>query len=217
MSERIRIAIVDDHPIYREGLAGVLVPARGFAVVGHGSSAADALSIARKLKPDVMIVDVMMPGGGIAAAQQIATELPQVKVVMLTASESQDNVTAALEAGARGYIVKGIGGNELIDTLRAIQFGESYVSPVLAARMLMEMQRRPKHPVKPSDTTDLTHREEEILSLVADGLTNKEIAIRLDISEKTVKQHMTSIMQKLHCRNRVEAVNHLHQRRAAVA
>lgn len=214
MTDRIRVAVVDDHPLFREGVVSALEAGKDFTIVAQGASASDAISIARKHRPDLMIVDLGMPGNGITAARTIATEQPSVKVVILTVSESQDSVTAALEAGARGYVLKGVGGHELCETLRAIQFGESYVSPALAARMLMELQRRPKVSDRAVEASELTAREEEVLEAVSNGYTNKEIAIQLQISEKTVKQHMTSIMQKLQVRNRVEAVMHLQGRRA---
>jgi DNA-binding NarL/FixJ family response regulator len=154
----------------------------------------------------MMLVDITMPGGGIEAVRSISQNRPLVKVIMLTASERQDDVAAALEAGARGYILKGIGGGDLVNVLRSIHRGESYVSPGLAARLLTQLRRRPTEAEADDELADLTVREEEILGHVSAGLTNKEIAIRLGISEKTVKHYMTNIMQKLQVRNRVEAV-----------
>jgi DNA-binding NarL/FixJ family response regulator len=206
MTDTIRIAVVDDHPLYREGVVSVLQHAGGFNVVGQGGTRHDAISIANSHFPDMMLVDITMPGGGIEAVRAISENRPVVKVIMLTASERQDDVAAALEAGARGYILKGISGGDLVNVMRSIHRGESYVSPGLAARLLTQLRRRPADAEAEEDLADLTVREEEILGHVSAGLTNKEIAIRLGISEKTVKHYMTNIMQKLQVRNRVEAV-----------
>ncbi len=206
MTDKIRIAVVDDHPLYREGVISVLQHAGGFDIVGQGGNGPEAINIADSRGPDMMLVDITMPGGGIEAVRSISQNRPLVKVIMLTASERQDDVAAALEAGARGYILKGIGGGDLVNVLRSIHRGESYVSPGLAARLLTQLRRRPTEAEADDELADLTVREEEILGHVSAGLTNKEIAIRLGISEKTVKHYMTNIMQKLQVRNRVEAV-----------
>jgi DNA-binding NarL/FixJ family response regulator len=152
-----------------------------------------------------MLLDVSMPGSGLAAADTIARNWPNVKIVMLTVSESEDHVHQALASGARGYILKGASSTELVDTLRLIARGEHYVTPTLAARVLAAARRTSKVPVQEEPFPDLTRREEQILDRVANGLTNREIAKSLEIGEKTVKHYMTSIMQKLRVRNRVEA------------
>ena len=210
----IRVAVVDDHPVFREGAAVCLERAGGFEVVAHGASADDAMRIAADHRPDLILLDINMPGNGIEAARQISGAFPGVKSVILTASESEEHVAAALEAGARGYIVKGVGVADLVRTIRAVHCGESYVSPGLAARLLTQMQRKRASGKLEEAQPDLTSREEEILGHVSNGLTNKEIAKRLNISEKTVKHYMTNIMQKLQVRNRVEAVMSTRVRRA---
>jgi two-component system, NarL family, nitrate/nitrite response regulator NarL len=206
MGDRIRIAVVDDHPMLREGVAGTLKADAGLDVVATGGSGADAVRIAAEHLPDIMLLDVSMPGGGIEAARAIADSFPTVKTIMLTVSERQDDVVAAMEAGAHGYVLKGVTGADLIATVRAVNKGETYITPQFAARLLHEMQRakieKPVH--KPE--VELTHREEQILNEVSAGLTNKEIARKLTLSEKTVKHYMTSVLQKLQARNRVEAV-----------
>lgn len=206
MSDLIRVAVVDDHPVFREGAVTCLERAGHFEVVAQGGSAEDALRIAKEHRPDLILLDINMPGNGIEAARQISATQPNVKCVILTASESEEHVAAALEAGARGYIVKGIGIADLVRTIRAVHCGESYVSPGLAARLLTQMQKKRANGKTEDAQPDLTLREEEILGHVSNGLTNKEIANRLNISEKTVKHYMTNIMQKLQVRNRVEAV-----------
>lgn len=206
MTDRIRVAIVDDHPIFREGVAFTIRSSRAFEIVAEGASADDAIRIAKEQLPDVILLDVSMPGGGIEAARAISAACPVVKVIMLTVSEQEEDVTQALEAGANGYILKGTSGTDLLTTLQSVSRGESYVSPGLAARLLAVSMRNVRQTPRPSEQVDLTKREEQILELVARGLTNKEIANSLTISEKTVKHYMTNVMQKLQVRNRVEAV-----------
>lgn len=204
MSDRIRIAVVDDHPLFRSGVAVTLAADPRYEVVAQGGSAADAIRIAEQLLPDIMLVDITMPGCGLAASQKIAQSCPVVRVVVLTASESDEHVLAALEAGVRGYVLKGVSATELVRTLNAILVGETYVTPTLAARLLQQVRNKTVAQ-RTNDHASLTMREEEILAEVSQGLTNKEIANRLGISEKTVKHYMTNIMEKLQVRNRVEA------------
>lgn len=203
MPDRIRIAVVDDHPLYSHGVVEALRSNAAFEVVGQGATADQAVRIAGEQLPDVLLLDISLPGGGIEAARIIAARCPLVKVVILTASETEEHVVQALEAGACGYIVKGISADELIATVKGIQLGETYVTPSLAARLLARLSRRKAS--NENDIAALTSREEDILELVATGQTNKEIARKLGISEKTVKHFMTNIMQKLQVRNRVEA------------
>jgi two-component system nitrate/nitrite response regulator NarL len=177
----------------------------GIEVVGEGATAADALKVAEELRPDVMLLDISLPGGGVEAAASIARACPSVRAVMLTASESELDVASALQAGARGYILKGSSAAEVVETVRAIFKGESYVAPSLAARLLIQMGKR-NEVVANKPVSDLTAREDEILALVSSGMTNKEIANRLRLTERTVKHHMTSIMRKSNVRNRVEAM-----------
>src|SRR5215467_5107010 len=205
MSDAIRIAVIDDHPMFREGAVQTLTCIDGIEVVGEGATAEDALKVAEELRPDVMLLDIGLPGGGVQAAANIARACPGVRAVMLTASESELDVASALQAGARGYILKGSSAAEVVETVRAIFKGESYVAPSLAARLLIQMGRRGEV-VTAKPASDLTAREDEILALVSSGLTNKEIANRLRLTERTVKHHMTSIMRKSNVRNRVEAM-----------
>jgi two-component system, NarL family, nitrate/nitrite response regulator NarL len=206
MADRIRIAVVDDHPMLREGVASTLKADGGLDVVAVGGSGADAVRIAAEHLPDVMLLDISMPGGGIEAARAIADSFPTVKTIMLTVSERQDDVIAAMEAGANGYILKGVTGADLIGTVRAVSKGETYITPQFAARLLHQMQRKSTEKPAQRPEVELTHREEQILNEVSVGLTNKEIARKLTLSEKTVKHYMTSVLQKLQARNRVEAV-----------
>lgn len=205
MSHRVRVVVADDHPIFRAGVAQVLRAAGGFEVVGEAGDAPQALQMVQQLRPDVVLLDIVMPGCGLQAARDIIRTAPAAKVVFLTVSEAEENVNAALEAGARGYILKGASGTELARVLLAVCGGESYVTPSLAARLLTQLRQKPKLRER-NVLSDLTTREEQILAQVALGLTNKEIARSLSLSEKTVKHYMTNVLNKLQVRNRVEAV-----------
>jgi two-component system nitrate/nitrite response regulator NarL len=205
MIEPIRVAVIDDHPLFREGVAHTIQRSGALEVIGEGATADDAIRIAKAELPDIVLLDVNMPGGGVEAARAISNVCPVIKIIMLTVSESEEHVHQAMEAGVRGYVLKGTSGLELVNTLRAVARGEYYVTPRLAARILA-LSKRPAKAAEQEDAfPDLTKREEQILDRVARGLTNKEIAKDLQISEKTVKHYMTNIMQKLQVRNRVEA------------
>jgi len=206
MADRLRVVIVDDHPLFREGVVKVLLAEPDVEVVGQGGSAAEAIQLAVDLLPDLIMLDITMPGGGVAAAQQIAINCPVTRIVMLTASEEEDNVTAALKAGARAYVLKGVPARELVRILRAVWNGEAYVTPTLAISLLTEMSKSPAEPHRPGGLMgELTERERQILELVAVGNSNKVIGAQLHLSEKTVKHYMTNILQKLQVHNRVEA------------
>jgi DNA-binding NarL/FixJ family response regulator len=203
MTDRLRVAIIDDHPLFREGVVHTLRSAKALEVVGEGGSADDAVRIAREAVPDIVLLDVRMPGGGVEAARSIARACPVVKMIMLTVSEAEQDVAHALEAGAKGYVLKGTSGPDLIKTMIAVSRGEYYVTPGLAARLLTNGKK--PEAARTTELPDLTGREGQILAQVARGFTNKEIARTLALSEKTVKHHMTNVMQKLRVRNRVEA------------
>jgi two-component system, NarL family, nitrate/nitrite response regulator NarL len=205
MPDAIRIAVIDDHPMFREGAMQIFADTDDMRVVAEGATAADAVKVAEELRPDIMLLDLGLPGGGLEAAAIIAGTFPSVRAVMLTASESAFDVAAARTVGARGYILKGSSGAEVVETVRAIFNGECYVAPSFAARLPVEM---PMHyeSCAPTCANDLSGREEAVLSLVSIGMTNKEIATRLRLTERSVKHHMTSIMRKSKVRNRVQAM-----------
>lgn len=203
LQTRVRIAVIDDHPLYRAGTIHALMQAKGFDVVGEGATATDALKIAKELSPDVILLDLRLPGGGVEAIRNIARDCPNVRTVVLTVSEEAQDVAAALQAGARGYILKGSSGPDVVETVHAIVRGNSYVAPSLAARILINKAQI--EVVAVDNPHNLTSREEEIFTLVSQGLSNKQIARRLNCTERTVKHHMTNIMQKLNVRNRVQA------------
>ncbi len=205
MTDTFQVVIVDDHPLFREGVAGTLCAESDIEVVGQGETAADALRLGAELLPDILLLDISIPGGGLTVIPKIAAACPVTKIVMLTASEEEDDVVAALKAGARGYIVKGVAARELVRILRSIQAGEAYVTPTLAASLLSIMSGRQPGQHEDDPIQDLTERERQILELVAAGESNKEIGLALALSEKTVKHYMTNILQKLHVSNRVQA------------
>ena len=217
MSDTMQIVVVDDHPLFREGVAHTLATEPDIEVVGQGASAAEAVRLAQDLLPDLILLDIHMPGSGLEAAQTITATCPVTRIVMLTVSEEEEDLLAALKAGARGYILKGVPARELVRILRAVCAGESYVTPALAASLLREMTGSAPGARPAADPlNELTEREREILEGVAEGLSNKEIGQHLHLSEKTVKHYMTNILQKLQVRNRVEAAL-LAQRRSGRA
>ncbi len=204
MAKKIRMIVVDDHPLYRDGVVRTLHDSGLINVVGAGDNCDQAVQLGLDLCPDVALIDISMPGGGLEALKQLVKKQPDTKVIMLTVSESDSDVLTALNSGASGYVLKGVSGAQLIEIVTSVAAGGSYVSPALAARVLVAMQEGGSDP-KRSVVEDLTRREEQILRLVSKGKSNKEVAIELDLQEKTIKHHMTSILQKLKVRNRVEA------------
>lgn len=204
MTEKIQIIVIDDHPLFRDGVVNTLRAEQDFQVIAEGTTAAEAVKLAGEHLPDLLLLDINIPGGGLNVVQKISAISPVTKIVMLTASEEEDDVVQALKAGARAYVVKGVAARELKSILRAVNNGEAYVTPTLAAALLSDYKANSGAKQK-SPLDDLTERERDILELVASGKSNKEIAAKLFLSEKTVKHHMTNILQKLHVRNRVEA------------
>jgi DNA-binding NarL/FixJ family response regulator len=198
----IEILVVDDHPLFRSGVVHSLQMDPGFKVVGDVSTGQEALELATLLMPDVVLLDVNMPGwNGIVTAEKIALACPSTAIVMLTSSEDKDKLLAALKAGARGYVLKGISAKELAGVVRSAMAGEVYVSPTIASEMLISLTQ-----VKAADPMqELTDREREILALIGNGMTNREIGERIFLSEKTIKHYVTNILQKLQVRSRVEA------------
>ena len=205
----IRLILADDHPIFRDGLVQSIEETGEFEVVGVGESARDAVDLVARHQPDLALLDLSMPGGGISAARKISAAGGGVRIAMLTVSEDENDVTAALQAGAIGYVLKGVSAMELRRVLKRVANGEAHVSPTLAAQMLklMNAPRQAQH--NPID--DLTKREEDILRLVAKGLSNREVAEELGLQEKTIKHYMTTILGKLQARNRVEAALMAHR------
>jgi DNA-binding NarL/FixJ family response regulator len=216
VAKRIRIAIVDDHPMMRRGITETLSEPDDFELVGIGGSAHDAVELARDERPDLILLDIAMPGGGIEATREIVKSYPKVKIVMLTVREDRATVNAALRAGARGYIVKGVEGPELVSTLRLIHSGQYYVTPALAAQLLAENEGSASRSSTTSGSVAKpTAREQQIITLVGDGLSNQEIAEELALTESTIKHHMTRILQKLGLRNRTEVAIYVRDNKGA--
>ncbi|WP_275788687.1 response regulator [Pararhizobium gei] len=205
MTKNLTIAIVDDHPLFREGVMRILSEVDGFEVVGQGSSRDDAIRLCADLQPDILLMDISMPGGGLNAISPILDVAPAQKIVMLTVSEASDDVLAALNKGAKAYVLKGVGSETLAEIVRTVGAGETYVSPSLSARLLSSLATRQTDAANRNPLADLTAREHGVLQLVAAGLSNKRIALKLDVHEKTVKHHLTSIFVKLGATNRTEA------------
>lgn len=203
MSDPISIVLADDHPLFREGVAKTLNSADDIDVVGEASSGPEAVALVEDMLPDLALLDVNMPGGGLEAAKAITQRFPVVKVVMLTVAEEEDVVRLSLQAGAQGYVLKGVSGSDLVRILRDVHSGQPYITPALAASMLQAAGEENEPEDDPLKL--LTAREREILEHLAGGGSNKQIAIALNIAERTVKHHMTNILQKLQVRNRVEA------------
>lgn len=203
MTDVIRVLIADDHPIYREGLARTLSDSHGIEVVGQAQNGEKAVELAFAHRPDLVLLDISMPkGGGIGALTAIQAMENPPRTAMLTASEDHEDLSASMRIGALGYVLKGVGAGELIALVRSLADGQPYVPPGIAGQLL---GRAAKGAPQRSPFDDLTKREETILRLVAKGFSNREVGEALDLQEKTVKHYMTSILQKLHLRNRVEA------------
>jgi DNA-binding NarL/FixJ family response regulator len=202
---RRRVLVVDDHPLYREGLVTALSMLDGVDVVGEAGDGAQAVELALQLAPDVVVMDLNLPRlGGIEATRRISGELPGTAVLVLTMLEGDDALFAAMRAGARGYLLKGADRQEIARALETVANGEVVFSATLASRVLAWFARGGGSAAVPFP--ELTEREREILDLVARGLTNAAIARRLVVSDKTVRNHVSNVFGKLHVADRAEAV-----------
>lgn len=199
----LRLLLVDDHALFRDGLVALLSYQDDLTVVGQAEDTEDALAQARAIRPDVVLMDIELPGeDGVSATRRLTTELPGVTVVMLTANDDSQALFDAIKAGAQGYLIKSMRARELVDHLRALARGEPPITRRLAVRILGEV-RGGNEVAEPEEA--LTPREMEVLQLLTERLSNAEIAARLVVSEHTVKNHMKSILAKLHLRNRRQA------------
>ncbi len=199
----IRLMLADDHRMLREGLRRSMSE-RGFDVVGEARDGAEAVDLAAALRPDVILMDVTMPElDGVEATKQIKARQPDVRIVMLTMHADQDVLAEAIRSGANGYLVKDCSTDEIASAIESVAGGETALSPRLAASMLAEVRRQDS---KSENERVITKREEEVLQLIADGCSTPEVAERLYISQKTVKNHLASIYQKLDARDRTQAV-----------
>ena len=194
-SSEIRLGVVDDHPIFRDGVRRTLTLEDDFKVIGEGESADDAIALCDKLRPDVMIIDMKMPGGGIKAVTEIHRHHPGIGIIVMTVEDLQDSISAALGAGARGYLLKGGVANELIDAVRVVSAGGTYVTPDLATALLFSSDAKPKQPKDKSPA--FSERERQVFVLLRNGRSNKEIATELGLSVKTTKWYVSCVLNKL--------------------
>lgn len=203
----MKILIADDHSLFRDSLKSLLTT-RGLEVIGEASDGRETLEQVRRLEPDIVLMDLAMPGiGGLAATRLISAEHPQVKIVILTASDDDTNLFEAIKSGAQGYLLKNVAADEFFALLEGVERGEPALTPLLARKLLQEFAR-PVQPVAPARDPDaLTEREREVLELLVQGVTsNRRLARQLGLSENTVKFHVRNILDKLHLHNRAQVV-----------
>jgi DNA-binding NarL/FixJ family response regulator len=204
MSEAISILIADDHTLFRDGLRALFGSVADIVIAGEAADGETAVAMAEERQPDIVLMDIQMPGlNGIEATRRITAASPHIGVIIVTMFEDDDSVFAAMRAGARGYVLKGAGQEEMLRTIRAVARGEALFGPAIAARLATFFNhRQPANAAFP----ELTEREIEVLHLLAQGKNNQEIAYRLVITNKTVRNHLSNIFSKLHVADRVQAI-----------
>jgi DNA-binding NarL/FixJ family response regulator len=206
---KIRVLVADDHPMLREGLVAVLDTQQDFEVVGEAADGSEVVRLAERLNPDVILLDLEMPGvDGVAALEKLRSAGSEARTIVFTAYDTDERILGALRAGARGYLLKGASRTEIFDAIRTVHAGGSLLQPVVTNKLLQTMSREERR----EETEPLTPREIEVLGLLALGLQNKEISSRLFITERTVKFHVSSLMHKLGAENRTETVTIAAQR-----
>ncbi len=203
----VRILLADDHAMLRDGVRMVLEAHPGFEVVGTADNGTEAVALAHSLQPDIAVLDVAMPElNGLDATREIRACCPETAIVILSMHEGEDYLREALRAGAAGYVLKRAAAKELVGAIQAVQRGESYLDPALTRTLISDYVRKVDRTDLPADA--LTERELEVLKLVAEGLTNRQIAAKLDISIKTVQSHRANLMDKLDLHDRTELVRY---------
>lgn len=201
----IRVLLADDHALVREGTRRLIEAESDLEVVAEASSGEEAIEAVRQLRPDIAIMDIAMPGmGGIEATRAIKADSAETAILVLSAYDDEPYLVALLEAGAAGFLLKNVNGQELVEAIRAVARGESVLEPALNERLLRRLSNRPANPVRPADV--LSEREFDVLRLAARGLPNKEIARRLNLSIRTVHSHLANTFMKMHVGSRTEAV-----------
>ncbi|MFL7891966.1 MAG: response regulator [Anaerolineales bacterium] len=204
--DSIKIIIADDHTLLRDGLRALFASLSDIEVIGEAETGAEVITKAADLQPDVILMDIQMPGiNGIQATRQIVSDHPQIGIIVVTMFKDDDSVFAAMRAGARGYILKGADQEEMLRAIRAVARGEALFGPEIATR-LVNFFASPQSNLSPQAFPDLTSREDEVLDLIAQGLNNQAIANRLSISEKTVRNHISNIFNKLQVVDRAQAI-----------
>ena len=213
MSDQVRVLIVDDHDVVREGLRTLIQKRTDFTLAGEAGSVAAAVAEARRCQPDVVIMDVRLPdGSGVEACREIRAERPDTKVLMLTSYADDEAVLASIVAGASGYLLKQTRSQDLVDALRRVAAGESLLDPGVTGRILERLRSGTK---QDDELALLSEQEQRILDLIAEGKTNKEIAQDVFLSDKTVKNYVSSILSKLNMRRRSEAAAFIARKRSA--
>jgi DNA-binding NarL/FixJ family response regulator len=205
----MRIVIADDHALFRDSLRSLLT-ARDLEVVGEARNGREAIDLAWQLKPDVVLMDLMMPEmDGLEATRRLAAELPDVKVIVLTASDEESNLFEAIKSGAKGYLLKDLEAERFFSLLEGVAKGEPALTPALARKLLDEFARPRPSAREEYDPDALTEREQEVLELMVEGVTsNRKLASELGVSENTVKFHVRNILDKLHLHNRAQVVGY---------
>jgi two-component system nitrate/nitrite response regulator NarL len=203
-----KVLIVDDHALFRQGVRNTIEPEEDFEVVGEAEDGREAVAKARELKPDLILMDINMPGGdGLEAVGVIKETLPDVRIIMLTVHDEDENLFEAVKRGAEGFLSKDVRARALLDSLRGVMRGEAAISRSMAGTILKEFARLAG--IEAGNMADqLTQREKEVLQKISEGLSNKEIALSLCISENTAKVHVTHILKKLHLQNRSQAADY---------
>ncbi len=207
MTQPLRILLADDHVLFRKGIASLIAPRQDMQVVGEARDGLEAIEQARATTPDVVLMDIHMPRcSGLEAIPQILHDCPNTRIVMLTVSDDDQDLFTAIKSGAFGYLLKDIEPSHLFTFLDGVRRGEAPIAGVLATKILHEFRQIEKNVQTPMETSEeLTSREAEVLGLVANGATNREIAATLSITENTVKMHLRNILDKLHLQNRTQA------------
>ncbi len=204
--EPLRVLIADDHPVFRNGMRALLNSVPDMEVVGEANTGEEVIALAASLQPDVILMDVQMPGvGGIEATRRILHTSPHIMILVVTMFEDEESVFAALRAGARGYVLKGASPTEMVRAIQAVGSGEAIFSPAIARR-LIDFFAAPRPAVPPQLFPELTEREREVLALLAQGRRNPEIAQALVLSMKTVRNHVSNIFSKLQVADRAQAI-----------
>jgi two-component system, NarL family, nitrate/nitrite response regulator NarL len=202
---QISVVVVDDHPMFRSGLIHALSIDDDFSVIGEGGSAAEAVDLVRDLRPSVLLLDAWMDDCGIDRVGDILSVHPDVRIVMVTASEDEGDVARALQAGVAGYVLKGTTGPEIRAIIRSVHAGENYIARAVTGALWGALKSKAKNPYALERDANLSKQEENVLRLLATGLNNREIGVRLSVTEKTVKFHLSSVFRKLGVTNRVQA------------